>query len=286
MREMTQQFLNLFFDAGETICVSDCQGGYHSIPQKLDRITLVSPKEDKKDRIITESDINLVAINPVKGWRRDKCVTSFRSFLVELDEGSLPEQKKYVEDLGLPYSICVFSGNKSLHYGIVLSENLAGESVWRFTNKWILNIVKKADQQTLNPTRSIRFPGNIRKDGKQLMQALVEMKRRISPDELYAWLNQFPECKPKPKKQRTQRRKLSGTRRENLAKWVMPVLESGIYSERNNTWFKVACAFAHAGYGQDDAEDILSEYFQEESDFKEYEWKSCIASGFKKVLGD
>ena len=286
MKEMTQKFLNLFFNPDETICVSDCQGRYHSVPQDLNEVNLVSPTEGKGDRKILESDINLVSINPINGWNRMKNITSHRSFLVEMDEGSLPEQKVYIEKMELPYSICVFSGNKSLHYGIVLSEDLAGESVWKFTNQWILNIIEKADQQVVSPNVCIRFPGNKRKDGKQLMQALVEIKHRISPEELYAWLNQYPNCKPQPKKQRPKRRNLSGTRRENLAKWVMPALEAGIYTERNNTWFRVSCAFANAGYGEEETESILLEYFQEESDFREAEWKTCISSGFRKVLGD
>ena len=94
VKETTKTFLNLFFNEGEGICVSDCNGGYHSVEQELDKVTLISPTEGKDPRDITEDDINLVAINPVSGWRRDKNVTAFRSFLIEMDEGSIPEQKK------------------------------------------------------------------------------------------------------------------------------------------------------------------------------------------------
>lgn len=167
MKEVHKEFLNLLFDKEETICVSDCAGGYHSISQDdlLGDITLVSPKVEKLDRTIKASDINLVAINPINGFRRDKEVTAFRTFLMELDEGSLSEQKKYMDTMEVPYSICIFSGNKSLHYGIVLDKPLANKAIWSQINLWILNILKQADQQCKNPSRSIRFPGNIEKMG-------------------------------------------------------------------------------------------------------------------------
>ena len=39
----------------------------------------------------------------------------------------------------------------------------------------------------------------MRKNGKMLKQGLVELKGRVSREELIIWVNQFPDKKPKPK---------------------------------------------------------------------------------------
>ena len=283
LKKMTETFLDIFFDKGEQICVSDCNGGYHSIEQELDNITLVSPTEGKDPRDIKESDINLVAINPVSGWRRDKNVTAYRSFLIEMDEGSIPDQKKYIESIGMPYSMCIFSGNKSLHYGIVLDENVINADMWKFVNQWILNVVDKADQQCINPTRSIRFPGNQRKSGKKLIQSIVDVKQRISQEELFDWLNQFPDKKPKKKLEKKKSNKLKfAVSITGLASWARKLLEDGILTDRNKTWFRVACNCRDSGMECENSIEILSAYFDEESDFPRSEWLNCINSAYRR----
>ena len=114
MKEITESFLKLLFNEEETVCVSNGKFGYHSVSQNLDKITLVSPSDKVGDQCITEEDINLVAINPISGFRRDENITAYRTFLMEFDEMSLSDQRTYVEKLDMPYSICIFSGNKSI----------------------------------------------------------------------------------------------------------------------------------------------------------------------------
>ena len=286
MKETSKSFLKLFFNEGETVCVSDCQGGYHSIEQDLSSITLVSPKEEKSDRKITEDDVNLVAINPVNGWRRDSYVTAYRSFLIEIDEGSLEEQSNYIEELGLPYSICVYSGNKSLHYGIVLSEDLPSKEYWRTINQWLLNVIEKADQQTKNPTRSIRFPGNIRKDGKKLEQKLVKINKRIDLATLLSWLEKFPDKKPRKPKKNLKKRPIDGNFIRKIPFWVKDSLEEGVSVERNNTWFKLTCAMAKEGFKLSEIVDIFDDYFIEEEDFLRREFETSLKSAYSKVTGE
>jgi hypothetical protein len=286
MKKTTEDFLNLFYEKDESICVSHNKYAWHSIGQaEIDEPFLIPPDSSKlQSTAIKEGDINLITINPVDGYRNDKNVTAFRSFLVELDEGSLPEQAKYVKNMQMPYSICIFSGNKSLHYGIVLDKPLLNAETWRSFNKWILNIMKKADQQTLNPSRNIRFPGNKRKDDKQLMQSLVEIKERVRKSDLVDWLNQHPECMPKPKITR-QRTNANIPTLKSIPEYISKKLEEGIFEERNKNWFSVACSFANAGYQEEDTLDVLIEFYTEEDDFKHPEWKMCITSAFKHVRG-
>jgi len=287
MTEMTSNFLNLLFDPGEQICVSSNKYGYHSIEQKdvNDSITLISPNEDFGPSVIKESDINLIAVNPIKGFRKDENVIKFRSFMVEIDTGSLEEQKKYIEESQLPYSACIFSGNKSLHYAITLDEALPNIDQWRFYNQWLLNVLPKTDQQIKNPSRSIRFPGNIRKNGKKMVQALVDIKGRVSQEQFFKWLFAHEDKKP------IQRREkyvsiLGMPDLSRIPDEVHKTIARGVNENRNATWFYIACRFAEAGFTEYSAMDYLSKAFQEDKDFKAREWEGCIKSAYKRIHGD
>jgi len=285
MKKETEDFLNLFFDKEDTISVSHNKYGYNSINQEdIENPFLIAPEDTKLvDVQITEDDIIFATINPINGSRQDKNVTKFRSFLIELDDGTLPEQKKYVEDMGMPYSICVFSGNKSLHYGIVLDEPLSNKNTWKDINQWILNIMSKSDQQNKNPARNIRFPGNKRTNGKGLKQSLVEMNGRVKKSDLIKWLNKHIDCKPVPIIRKIKNNTVPSLK--NIPKYVKDMLENGIYEERNSNWFNVACAFANIGYEEEDVINILENFFTEEKDFTYREWKTTIKSAFKRVRG-
>ncbi len=282
MKEITRKFLNLFFDIGESICVSPDQFAYHSVSQDVldGPINLISPNEKVSTEIAYENNINLIAINPIDGYREDKNVTTYRSFLVELDDLDLAQQRAYVSQKGMPYSVCIFSGNKSLHYGIVLETPFPDEYNWRMTCKWILNIMDQADQVAKNPSRCIRFPDNIRNDGRQLQQVLVELKNRVPNDELSIWLHKFPECKPQVRKRRSRLDRpmfISG-----LPKKVKELIDGGITDNRNDTWFYIACECVRAGKDEDQIIDELQDYFDEDFDFKENEWRNVIKNAIKQ----
>lgn len=286
MREISQQVLNLFFNPGETICVSHNNYGYHSVSQEeiAGTIEQISPQENREPEYITEEDICLMAINPINGFRRDENVTSYRSFMVEMDDGTLSEQKKYIEDSGLPYSICTFSGNKSLHFGIVLEEDLPSEDIWRDVAEWILNILDRADPMTKNPTRSIRFPNNMRPDGKKLNQKLVELKSRVTIAQLSAWLNKYPNKNPanvRVKTRTTHQKTIHG-----IPQWVLHKLQFGIDDSkgRNNEWFGIAMELAKVGYDDQQMIDQCSDFFVPDRDFTTREWESIMRHAYKRYL--
>lgn len=285
MKETSVEFLKLLFNEGEQICVSDCKGGYHSISQDLDKnIVLVSPKEEKEPRAIKEDDINLIAINPIQGWRRDENVTAFRTFLVEVDDGSLPQQLNYIKDMGMPYSACVFSGNKSLHFAITLDQDLPTYDLYYDVAEWILNIMDKADRVTKNPSRSIRFPNNRRKDGKKLLQALVEIKGRVKYTELAKWLQKYPQHNPAEKrkyKKHTTTKTIGG-----IPAWVLIKLREGIDESkgRNNEWFSIAMELAKVGYTDEEMIESFSQFFIPERDFSQREWETIMKSAYKRYL--
>jgi hypothetical protein len=287
MKAETRQFLDLLFDPGEEVSISHNEYGYHSIQQSdiNGGIHLRSPGDEKYDEFITEDDINLIAMNPVKGFRRDANVTAFRTFLVEVDDMSLAAQKKYIEESGIPWSVCVFSGNKSLHYGIVLSEPVPTIELWRFVNNWILNILDKADQQVKNPSRSIRFPGNKRNNGKKQLQKLVELKGRVKQADLNIWLNKHTDKRPMPE---VRERKFDINNIPDINNMpdffyeTLQRLQDGTQDQRNSSWFSLACMMADRNFELEEILAYLEQYFVEESDFTKREWEVCVRSAYKR----
>lgn len=282
MEEMTKQFLKLFYNEGEEICVSDCAGAYHSIEQnKLgEDFLLISPKEGKEPRLCDEHRVILSAINPINGWRRDENVTAYRTFMIECDDMPLKKQWEYVNKMKFPFSYCCYSGGKSLHFALVLDEDIVSENVYKFTYEWILNIMKEADQQTKNPSRSVRFPGNIRREtGKK--QKLLHMGERISPNKLRDWLNMFPNEKPIVKEK--VKIKHSVPNYDGIKPWAKKALAKGVHNldgSRNQTWMAIGCEFALNGYDLDDTIYILEQHFEEQHDFKKNEWETAVTSGW------
>ena len=265
MKDKQKQFLSLFFNEGEWIW-----GG------KDKYATHPSLSQDNLDLDKTV----LLSLNPFQpeSKRNDEGVSKYRSFLVEIDTGSLKEQKDYIDSTGMPYSACVFSGNKSLHFGIVLASDLPTDEIWRFYAQWILNVVDKADKLAKNPSRMIRFPGTIRPDtGRE--QSLVFINKRISLSELNYWLSQHPDKKPKVYHPKERSHSIDNTR---IASWVWRILDEGISVNRNQTWFSVFFEFRLAGYSEEEIETVLRDDFIPESSFTEREWKSCMRSAIRQ----
>jgi hypothetical protein len=158
--------------------------------------------------------------------------------------------------------------------------------------KWILNIVHKADQQTFNPSRSIRFPDNLRRVynkktvpfEERKIQKLLEIKERISQQELFNWLNKHKDKKPITKTVSTKIAKIADLK--NLSKWAKKELRDKVPASigRNKTWYSLGYDFCLAGYQLDDTYNILESYFAEEHDFPEREWKYAIQRGYNDCL--
>lgn len=287
MKQEQVKFLNLLFDEGETVCVTSGAYGAHSISQseigpEIHLRTPDKPDEPGKQFVISEADIQLVAINPIDGWKRDSNVTVYRNFMLEFDDGPLDEQMAYVNSMGLPYSAAVYSGNKSMHYVVSLQQP-CNETIWRFTMQWMLNILFKADSQNKSPSRGVRFPENKRKNGKKNWQKLVHLRERITQEDLNNWLSRFPDKKPKIKVQEPVEHGNIITE-SDVPVFVIETLkklESGEQPNRNSSWFKLAAFLYKAGMPQDRTEMLFEKYFIEEDDFKKGELDNCIRSAYK-----
>lgn len=280
------RLFNLLFDEGETVCVSPDQYGYESVKQDdlISKMVELTSNVKKTVKNIPTKDLRLVAINPIFGIRDDSNCTAYRNFLVEIDDGSLASQKEYADGLGLPYSAAVFSGNKSIHFAISLTESLPSIEIYRFYANWILKVVDKADQNTKNPSRSIRIAGAIR-EGKE--QKIIQVGERISLERLQSWLSKYEKLRPK-------------LARESV--WV-PNEQVDIYSispkyrkqfesgridfseGRNNTWFKIGIEFGLKGFPKETMVYYLRYHFKEDPDFNTKEWEVAIDSGWRKGFG-
>jgi hypothetical protein len=288
MQETGKQLLNLMFREGETICVSPNKYGYHSMPLPVvmaDEVTLLSTKfRDGKPaeecmETYPSDELKLVALNPIQGWRDDASCYKFRNFLIEMDYGPLPEQLAYIKKLEMPYSAIVFSGGKSLHFLISVAEDFKDEKSYRKVAEWILAIVTLADQNTKNPSRSIRIPGAKRDES---MQALVELVGPVANSSLGAWLHKWPDLMPREPERGALR---SNKRFPRMKPWMQKALHGEFPKDmgRNKTWFAIACEFAIAGHSEDDAIEGLEDYFVPDRDFKKREWVTTIKSAFKYI---
>ena len=280
------------FRPGEEVCVSYNKYGYHSVPLEeilnKEKITLV-PTEDscaKRGLVwgeehfehVSTDKLIMVALNPIHGWREDANCTAFRSFLIEMDTGDLKEQLEYIKRIGLPYSACIFSGNKSLHFLVTVDKDIPNENDYRVMSEWILRICTLADDKTKNPSRSIRIPGAFRDVGKK--QRLVEMRGVTKIEDLAAWLKSKPEAKPKKYEKRVAKDEIDAY---SVRNWARERLRKGITENRNQQWYAIAYEFALSGYSEDVTMEILGAYFTPDRDFKEREWRTTIKSAFKHV---
>lgn len=294
MDKTGKQLLNLMFRPGERICVSHNKYGYHSLLLEdvltKDDVTLLPTPESCEKRklpwpetveVVPSNKLTLVALNPIKsGFREDANVTAYRNFLVEMDIGPLNQQLDYIKRLGLPYSAVIFSGNKSLHFLISLSEDLPNEDMYRLFAEWTLSIVSLADQKTKNPSRSIRIPGGIR-DGDKV-QKLVEYVGPVNLKTLVDWLQKRPDAKPKKPEKREPKGGLDGY---NVRPWARWRLIKGLdpTKGRSNQWYAIALEFFLAGAPFDDTIEMLRSYYTPDRDFKEREWKMVIKSAWKRA---
>ena len=293
------KLLNLMFNPGEAVCVSPNQYSYHSIPLGevvKEQVRLVPTVESAEKRKMAWEDtfewcpsdqMLLVAINPINGYRSDSSVTAFRSFMVEMDTGTgtkedLQAQADYIKKSGLPFSACIYSGGKSLHYLVTLDQDLPSEKEWRHIAEWILGCLTAADQLTKNPSRSIRIPGAFRAE-KGKSQVLLALRERIKLETLQSWLNQNPDAEPRYRDKKIAT--VDQRRFDMIRPWARNLLRKGLdpTKSRNGQWYAIALEYALAGFSEDDTINLLNNYFTPSRDFPEREWLTAIGSAFKRV---
>jgi hypothetical protein len=223
----TNTFYQLLFNQGEQTCLSVDPYG-----------TALTPIEKGADN----KEAQFFAINPLHTSRKDANVTAYRNLLFEIDDAdwSAEEQLAYVASKGLPFSTAVWSGGKSVHIIVSLTQ-LCGSRV-EYDNLWrriFSGLDCKPDGTTKNPSRFSRVPNVKRSNGAE--QQLLYVGKRVSNIELQNWfsVNEVPEMHAPPKQERI---KLPKGMHGILTGWTEKFIAQGAPSgEWNIQLFKSSC---------------------------------------------
>lgn len=150
-------------------------------------------------------------INPLSTWRDGKHTTAINSLLFEMDkdpdENIIPikKQVRLFENSKLPYTTMVYSGGKSIHVIVRLTEPLDEKMfrpTWLAISKALTNAGCFIDPATMKIPQLSRVPNSIREDGTlfnddyevvgkgPVKQQLIFIKERVSLLELTRWLNE------------------------------------------------------------------------------------------------
>ena len=129
--------------------------------QKIENVSNTSSK-----------DTQFETLNPMKPdieHRSDEGTISKRNLLFEFDNISIEEQKELIEKNKSIINRCVFSGSKSIHSRITLTEEPESieeyKYIWKRINEDFFNGL--ADKACSNPSRLTRCPNAIRENGKK-----------------------------------------------------------------------------------------------------------------------
>ncbi len=128
--------------------------------------------------------------HPDVGRRAGVNVTTFRSFLIECDKGSLDEQREYIDRLQIPYCMATYSGSKSIHFVVSLQNDVTSEE-WVAAAERLAVLIKGADRKALTDrVRFSRMPSHIRKDkGREQSLVFLDINRRPTLEDLNKMLD-------------------------------------------------------------------------------------------------
>ena len=153
-----------------------------------------------------KEDKPMFSINPtLQGKTRSiKGVKSFRNFLFEIDEDNnknkvpLSIQEEIIQASNFPWSTCVFSGGKSLHWILSLETPLEDESEYRIYWLMMESILNrtaadlgynlKFDAGVKDPCRFSRCAGAVRVDTYSI-QELQGVRGRVSNADVSKWFD-------------------------------------------------------------------------------------------------
>ncbi len=264
---MITKFWDVLFDKNERTCfTSDVYG-----------TTIYTPYMDNYGETM---NLQFFCINPLMIMRKDSSVTSFRNILIEIDKMPIGMQELYIDRIGMPYSTCTFSGNKSMHFIISLEEPCKDIKEYKALVKRVLDKVEYADKSTSNPSRLSRTPKAIRDNGN--LQSLLSVGRRITREELEKFIG--PDLKSEEHNPIVKMPKQTGeNRRRILPVRVLAFMEYGAEEGgRNRALFTNACELFRANYEADEIFEIAKRVL----DLPASEMRQCIESARKTVQNE
>ena len=285
-----ESFYATLFDPGQETCFSEHARG-----------TSLYPVDDIVSKYFNYERLQYFSINAMKDKRADSNVVCFRNVLIENDKVPVLEQIAMVKALGLPYSTCTHSGNKSMHFIVSLETPLDNRDLYNFVVQWIYNIInhdlpddKKFDTSTRNASRFSRVPGgtNVKRDDNGKVyhckpQKLMQVLGRVPDSVMESWLLSHEHLKPVVK----QYDDIVPSETANpllLKKWTSFLLDEGINSgKRNNSFYEMAFDFIQAGYKTpEEAISFVVSEAKHLGDFPLAEIDTAFRSAYKRYYRD
>jgi hypothetical protein len=170
-----KRFMQTAFAPTEVVCICDAveegrpvsAGSFITVEEWINRF------DDPNSRILSpEREGIFVRINPFRPnlySGSDNDVSAYRHVLVEFDELPKPEQEKRLRDSGLPITVLIDSGGKSIHGWVRVDAPSRKE--WDARRDEIYRVIPGIDAKNKNPSRFSRLPGAWRGETQQKLLA-------------------------------------------------------------------------------------------------------------------
>ena len=158
-----KRFMQAAFAPTEVVCICDAveEGRPVSAGSFIPIEEWIARFDDPQSRILSpEREGIFVRINPFKPnlySGSDNDVSAFRHVLVEFDDLPKPEQEKRLRDSGLPITVLIDSGGKSIHGWVRVDAPSRKE--WDARRDEIYRVIPGIDAKNKNPSRYSRLPG-------------------------------------------------------------------------------------------------------------------------------
>jgi hypothetical protein len=158
-----KRFLQAAFAPTEVVCICDAvedgrpvsAGSFIPIEEWIARF------DDPASRILSpEREGIFVRINPFRPnlySGSDNDVSAYRHVLVEFDDKPKGEQEKLFRDSGLPITVLIDSGGKSIHAWVRV--DAPNRKEWDIRRDIIYSSIPGIDAKNKNPSRYSRLPG-------------------------------------------------------------------------------------------------------------------------------
>lgn len=167
-----------------------------------------------------------VSINPLAAGstRANANISEHRNFLVEFDGGDLASQLADIVAKELPFATLVFSGSKSIHAIVSLTDSVTKDD-WQQASEYLRVIFPKSDGKVKDASRLTRLAGGFRDNGVE--QELLAVGKRISPKKFAAWLMRFHKAinRFEESKKRKEANIVSGG--GQVSSWVFELITDG-----------------------------------------------------------
>ena len=171
-----KRFLEAAFAPTEVVCICEqvedgkpnTSGSFLPVEEWIKRFDTPDSILLRKDRL----DGVFVRINPFKPnlySGSDNDVAAYRHVLVEFDELPKPEQEQRLRSSGLPISVLIDSGGKSIHAWVRVDASSRKE--WDARRDEIYKAIPGVDPKNKNPSRFSRLPGAWRGESQQKLLA-------------------------------------------------------------------------------------------------------------------